>query len=228
MSAATERRWSGAPDLVGLLVPVGDVSPHPDNPRRGDVEGISTSLARFGQLRPIVVQASTGRIVAGNHTYRAARDLLDWTHIAVVRPDLDDDEARAYLLADNRWSDVAQNDDRALMSILDQLADAGRLDGTGYSADDVDDLRALLGTLETQREPFEGEHAENPLENREPSEGTRGAGQLPMREVVMLMTVEHAEQFGLRVKRLASAYGTTGVAATVREAVARETRRLDA
>jgi hypothetical protein len=214
-----------SPDLEALLVDAMELRPHPENPRRGDVQGIASSLRRFGQVRPIVVQASSGFIVAGNHTYRAATEELGWSKVAAVRVDLSDDEARAYLIADNRWSDAATNDDAALVAVLERLADDGRLDGTGYSADDVDDLRALIGSLEVEGGAT-AEHATNPLP--EPTEGQRGAGPMPMREIVMLMPVEQAEQFGLHVKRLQSAYGSSGVAATVREAVKREVARLDA
>lgn len=49
-----------APQLLGLAVPIGSVTLHPRNPRRGDVAAVTESLRRFGQKKPIVVQASTG------------------------------------------------------------------------------------------------------------------------------------------------------------------------
>jgi ParB-like chromosome segregation protein Spo0J len=215
-----------APGLEHLLVPAQDVKTHPANPRKGDVEGIATSLRRFGQVRPIVVQDSTGYIVAGNHTFRAATEVLGWGSIAAVRVPMTDEEARAYLVADNRWSDSAEWDDAALVAILQDLADTGGLEGTGYTADELDDLVALTGGLETEREAFEGGYAQQP----EPveREGTHGAGAMPMREVVLVMPAEQAEEFGRHVKRLSQAYESTGVAATVREAVRREAARLDA
>lgn len=61
-----------AADLVPLLVGVDTLLVHPENPNVGDIDGIAASLERFGQDRAILVQASTGHIVAGNHTYLAA------------------------------------------------------------------------------------------------------------------------------------------------------------
>ena len=48
-----------APPLRSLVVPIESVTRHPNNPRRGDVDAVAASLARFGQQKPIVVQAGT-------------------------------------------------------------------------------------------------------------------------------------------------------------------------
>jgi hypothetical protein len=39
-----------APELAGLVVPIASLTPHPRNPRIGEIEAISASLRRFGQL----------------------------------------------------------------------------------------------------------------------------------------------------------------------------------
>lgn len=131
------------PELVRLAVPIESVSPHPDNPRRGNIDGIASSLERFGQMRPILVQQSTRRVVAGNHTrYGAQR--LGWTHIAAVVIDMTDDEALSYLIADNRWSDLATYDDEGLVEVLKQLEAGGLLTGTGYTDTDLSELEKML------------------------------------------------------------------------------------
>ena len=56
-----------APRLRALVVPIDCVELHPRNPRRGDVAAVAASLARFRQVKPIVVQRSTGYVIAGNH-----------------------------------------------------------------------------------------------------------------------------------------------------------------
>jgi hypothetical protein len=47
-----------APELAALVVPIASLTLHPKNPRRGNLEAITASLRRFGQLRPVVVQRS--------------------------------------------------------------------------------------------------------------------------------------------------------------------------
>jgi len=61
---------------------------YPTNPRRGDIEAIAQSLKAHGQYRPIVVQYGTNFILAGNHTYKAAKKPdgeIDIYNIGVAR-----------------------------------------------------------------------------------------------------------------------------------------------
>lgn len=125
-------------------VPVGELTPHPDNARTGNVDMIAESLATNGQYRPIVVQRSTMHVLAGNHTLQAAL-ALDWLTIEAVIVDVDDEQAKRILLVDNRANDVASYDDAALADLLRSLADTdGALLGTGYTADDLADLLDIL------------------------------------------------------------------------------------
>jgi ParB-like chromosome segregation protein Spo0J len=135
--------WNGADQLRVLLIPIEGIAKYPNNPRRGDETKIQESLSRFGQQKPIVVAKETNFIVAGNHVYGAAKS-LGWTHIAAVVTDLSDKDAKAYLLADNRMSDIGDYNDSALAMILEDLATTGQLDGTGYDSDDLDELLAKL------------------------------------------------------------------------------------
>lgn len=133
--------------LRDLAVPIDSVRPHPTNPREGDIGAICTSLSRFGQVRPIVVQESTGLVVAGNHVLAAAK-ALNWQTIAAHVVAMTDEEADAYLLADNRLSELGSYDDALLRDVLATQARAGNLTGTGYDGDDVDD--AVLQTASTK------------------------------------------------------------------------------
>jgi hypothetical protein len=204
---------------------IDDVQPHPDNARVGDVSAIAESLERFGQVKPIVVQASTRYVVAGNHTREAAAS-LGWDEIAAVVLDIDDETAKAYLLADNRLSDRANYDQAKLYETLEGLLD---LDGTGYDMDYVESLGDALGATTVEGT----ETGEVQKVQQEPAKPTGGSGltshvkQEPMRDVVMLMTVSAAQEFGAEVAQLQKAYGTTTVVATVRRAVTEAVAALD-
>src|SRR5688572_33099713 len=110
-----------APELQHLVVPINEVSLWPKNPRRGDVGALAESLKRFGQVRPILVQKSTMKIVAGNHLMRAAA-ALGWTEIAAVITEMDDKQAKAFVAADNRVSELGDFDDTMLASLLADIA----------------------------------------------------------------------------------------------------------
>ena len=122
-------------------VPITDLTPHPSNPRRGDVATIAESLTANGQFKPIVI-ATDGTVLAGNHTFQAAKS-LGWDAIDAVRLDVaaDSPEARKIMLADNRASDLGSYDDADLLAVLASLDDD--LIGTGYLVDDLTDLQHL-------------------------------------------------------------------------------------
>ena len=87
-------------------VAINSLTAYPMNPRRGDIDAIASSLTAHGQYRPIVVQASTKFVLAGNHTLKAAKK-LGWKKIKAVLVDIDDDTAKKIVLADNRLTDLA-------------------------------------------------------------------------------------------------------------------------
>lgn len=149
-------------EIQDRLVAVGDLHNHPRNPRRGDVEGVATSLERFGQMRPIIAMRD-GTIVAGNHTYRAAL-LLGWTHVAADLMDLDQGTADAYLIADNRWSDVAEYDYAELLDLVEGLQERDLLAGVGYDAKSMSELAALVEQMPPpgETDPVDPENPEEP------------------------------------------------------------------
>jgi DNA modification methylase len=137
-------------DLRPLAVLVDSLSPFGRNPRRGDLKLIADSLSRHGQYRPIVVNRGslTGRpneILAGNHTWAAARS-LGWPEIAATYVDVDDDTASRIVAMDNRANDKAGYDDAALAELLASLPD---LAGTGFTDAELNELLASLHTEPT-------------------------------------------------------------------------------
>jgi DNA modification methylase len=148
-------------------IAVTKLTPHPKNVRQGDVGAISMSLEMHGQYRPIVAQKSTGYILAGNHTYKAAMS-LGWKDIAVTYVDVDDDQALRILLMDNRANDIATYDEHGLSEVLSLLMDTEKqLAGTGFSPEDLDELLALVTDLGTIEDP-KPETTEAPDENKVP------------------------------------------------------------
>lgn len=140
---------------------------HPENARRGDPNIIAESLKENLQYSPLVVQASTRYVLSGNHTLLAARQ-LGWDTIDVVLLDVDDSRALKIMLSANRTSDIATYDDDALLVLLERLD--GDFEGTGYHAEDFEELAALLGgeegdappSLDDLEDEF-GEHDEEDL-----------------------------------------------------------------
>src|SRR6185369_359002 len=90
-------------------VPVDTLTPHPDNPNRGSVKDIATSLEEFGQFRSIVA-LEDGTILAGHHVWEAAKRVgMDSIRVDFIQ--CDENEARKIMLADNRLADLGLGPD---------------------------------------------------------------------------------------------------------------------
>lgn len=126
-------------------VDVGELSLFPGNARRGVVEKIVTSIEQNGFFDPLTVQRSTGFIITGNHSYKAALD-VGMKHVPVVYLDVDDDRAKAMNLVHNKLSDDADYDVDALVAQLTSVED---LLPTGWTEAE---LKQLLGEDEPEEE----------------------------------------------------------------------------
>jgi DNA modification methylase len=127
-------------ELEHLAINIDEIHTHPANVRQGDVGAICESLKAHGQYRAIVFQQSTRRILAGNHTWKAAK-ALGWTQIAATPVICDDQQALRILLADNKANDLASYDEPELIELLKQLADTDEgLLGTLFDEDELDSL----------------------------------------------------------------------------------------
>jgi DNA modification methylase len=127
-------------ELAGMIVEISTLKLDPSNVRRHparQLEAIKASLTRFGQQKPIVIDAR-GVVIAGNGTLEAAL-LLGWTHIAAVQSTLDGVERISYAIADNRTAELAEWDLPALGQLLGSL-DADSLGAAGYTAHELEQL----------------------------------------------------------------------------------------
>ena len=133
--------------LRNLAVPIDSLQGLPGNPRVGDVEAVAASLDRFGQRKPIVVRKDDGTIIAGNHTWQAAKQ-LGWSEIAVAYVGDDDVTAQAYALADNRTAELGSYDEQALKDLIDKVAavDPELVRISGWSDDAVQELMDKIAT----------------------------------------------------------------------------------
>ncbi|PVD04471.1 ParB N-terminal domain-containing protein [Streptomyces sp. CS014] len=151
-------------------VDITSVTTHPENARLGDINAIAESLRINGQFRPLVVDAATGHVLAGNHTLRAARDVLGWQEIGISRINVRDEEhARRILLADNRIGELGGYDDAALAELLNALAEGSGLEGTGYDDGALEELLLRLEEAEEEIEeiaPTEAAYAETEDEEK--------------------------------------------------------------
>lgn len=131
-------------------VNIDELQMYAHNPRIGNVEEIARSLEANGQYRPIVVRKETKEILAGNHTWLAAKK-LHWKTIKVVYVEkITDEQAKRIVIADNRTSDLAIYDENALLELLQSISHDDNLEaliGTGFSESDIENLNTKLEGL---------------------------------------------------------------------------------
>lgn len=130
------------------VVPLDTLAEHPENFREHDVGAISESIRRWGVWRPLVVQESTRFILVGNGESKALRVLGQAT--APVRwIDVDDENARAIMLADNWIPSRGRNMPEELLALMQELREESELfEATGADDDDLADLERDLADME--------------------------------------------------------------------------------
>jgi hypothetical protein len=163
--------------------------PFPNNPRRGNVSKLKESLATNGQYKPIVIQASTRYILAGNHLWQAAKE-SGWARIDIVEVDVNTTQAKKIVATDNRLGELGTYDEQELLDLLQDIS----LEGTGYDTQDVDDLIALI---EEQSSTPQYEETGSMVD------GVSGGGQLSQEGVNRRPTMsERASHYAERTVRL--------------------------
>ena len=128
-------------------VKIDDISQDPANVRKHSERNLSAivaSLRKFGQQKPIVVNAD-GIILAGNGTYEAAKR-LGWDKIDVVWSNLKGSDATGFAIADNRTAELAEWDETALAETLRALqSEDFDVEAAGWQEDEIDGLLEKLG-----------------------------------------------------------------------------------
>ncbi len=128
-------------------ISVADLNLDPSNARAHptkNLDAIKGSLAKFGQQKPIVIDANNV-VIAGNGTLEAAK-ALKWSTVQCVRSCLEGTDKMAFAIADNRTSELATWEDTVLRDSLTALDEVGfDLGSIGF---DDEDLKQWLGEAE--------------------------------------------------------------------------------
>jgi hypothetical protein len=136
-------------------VPIDSIQEDPRNARTHpakNLKAIRGSLERFGQAEPLVVQASTGKVIGGNGRLAVMRE-LGWKTVEIVRVDIDSKGATALGLALNRTAETAEWDDDQLAALLRGLDDQPLLDDIGWGEKELVSFLASVGGGGNQSRP---------------------------------------------------------------------------
>jgi hypothetical protein len=142
-------------ELVKTMVPLDSIFEDMANANvhdEADVTSIMAKLAYFGQVEPLVVQASTRKIIGGNGRLHAMRR-LGWTECWASFEEVDNVTATAMGIALNTRK--SHFDEPILAKHLRALQSEGfNLTPTGFEDADVDQMLARLGAGLLGNEPM--------------------------------------------------------------------------
>ena len=124
-SVRTRKSPPVAQRSVVTYSPLGSIAADPNNPRRHareQIAAIAHSIEAFGFNAPILVDKDN-RVVAGHGRLEAAKP-LGLAEAPVIRLEhLTPQQAKAYMLADNKLTDRSSWDDRKVAIVLKELSD---------------------------------------------------------------------------------------------------------
>ena len=102
---------------------INELKEYENNPRNNDeaVEPVANSIKEFGFKVPIIIDKDNV-IVAGHTRYKAAKKLKLKTVPCIVADDLNEEQIRAFRLADNKVSEIATWDIDLLDLELDGIS----------------------------------------------------------------------------------------------------------
>ena len=149
------------------------------NPKQHDIGTLHVSMDRFGFIAPLIRNESTGKLVGGHGRIETLRqkyqldntsppkgikmdELEQWFVPVITGIEFDsDDEADAYLIADNRLVELGGWEAPELKELLENIAvKTGTLEGIGY---DAEDLQNLLEDVDRLEEELETDTETDPL-----------------------------------------------------------------
>ncbi len=107
-----------------VLVELSALVPDEQNSRRHDEKNIlliQRNYEKFGQYRPLVVQKSSMRVLAGNGLLQAMKHAGVTGKVKAVIMDIDDGEANALAILDNRSHDLSSFDCNLLFAQLEKF-----------------------------------------------------------------------------------------------------------
>lgn len=149
-------------------IPVSDLVPYANNARTHDekqIDLIARSIEEFGFLNPILIDRDKN-VIAGHGRILAAKKLGMKTIPVLFVEGLTEEQRRAYVLADNRLTELGGWDEDLLNAELDALQEAGFDTGiVGFDWDKAAALDPITETFETAQDIL-GPVEEKPAETK--------------------------------------------------------------
>ena len=104
------------------MIPISEIVPYDRNPRNNDgaVDAVAESIEQYGFKVPIILDKDNV-IIAGHTRLKAAQKLGMDKLPCIIATNLNDEQARAFRIADNKTSDFSIWDNKLLLQELEAL-----------------------------------------------------------------------------------------------------------
>jgi hypothetical protein len=189
----------------------------PSNPRTHDtrnLHAIRASLEEHGQVEPILVQRSTGMVIAGNGRMTAMR-AIGWETAQVALLDVSDEQARRLSIALNRSGELAGWNEETLaihLHELSKLADAFDPISLGF---DLDEMEALVAAYVTDEGNTPAPPAAAAIAGEPPINPSSGVSSPSTKIVQLFLDEDTIADFRSAIQTLAAVHGTDNITDTV-------------
>ena len=144
-------------------MPIDQPPSDPDNPKDHDLGALTESFERFGFISPGILNEETGLLIVGHgrrdkllEMYGRGEDPPDrvrvvdgvWLWPVIRGISLSDVDGKAYIIADNRHTELGGWNEPSLVQNLQELFLCEQsLKGTGF---DVDDMQQMIDLLDPE------------------------------------------------------------------------------
>jgi len=126
------------------MAPLDSITPYHNNPRVNSdaVASVARSIEEFGFRQPIVIDLD--RVIIVGHTRYLAAKKLGLIRVPVtIANDLNENQVRAYRIADNRVAENSEWDDAKLeLELAELMAENFDLESLGFSEKELEKLMA--------------------------------------------------------------------------------------
>lgn len=137
---------------------IDDLTPYENNPRLNDnaVDAVAKSIEEFGFKVPIVIDKD-GVIVAGHTRLKACKKLGIEEAPCIVAEDLNEEELKAFRLADNKVSELAERDldklEKEMETMTTDMTKFGfiQIENIDEAIDEINEL--MNDEMESEDEP---------------------------------------------------------------------------
>nr|DAU66732.1 MAG TPA: ParB protein [Caudoviricetes sp.] len=101
---------------------INEIKPYKNNPRKNDmaVNGVANSICEFGFKVPIIIDKNN-EIIAGHTRFKAAKKIGLTEIPCIIADDLNDDQVRAFRLADNKVGEKSEWDFDVLTEEIEKI-----------------------------------------------------------------------------------------------------------